>query len=379
MILNKRFPQVIDGNITYNTISRYFEIFDFNTEIPYWHIEVGDIHSLTDSVLDQIIPDSILKLLRAKTVTLVIVNAFEGMHNVLETVYENLVIKRNIPEDSIVFFSESFTIHDAVSKCQVKYNRGPIKVFIPLVSEFSTSQYLRNSKISNIKVDRKRFICLNRRWRPHRPTLVAMLYARGVLDEGYVSLISTEKENWGRTVDWIIDLNIKNDILVETLKESRDSILTLPNLTVDLNDLEDYSNIGGLKNYTYPFYNSTYFSLVTETYFYAESPDNGICITEKIFRPMCYHHPFIVLARPKFLETIRSLGYQTFNGIFDESYDLEEDDATRMLMIVNEIERLCRMPIEELESLISKCRPICEHNYKVLLSKASQPKKKLDI
>jgi hypothetical protein len=93
---------------------------------------------------------------------------------------------------------------------------------------------------------------------------------------------------------------------------------------------------------------------------------------------MCYKHPFIVLARPKFLETIRSLGYQTFDGIIDESYDHEEDNATRMLMVVNEIEKLCKMPIEDLQYKMEQCRLICEHNYNLLLSKKTQPKRKLD-
>lgn len=106
MILNKRFPQIQQGNISYNTISRYAEIVDFNTEIPYWYIEVGDIHSLTDSVIDSVIPDTIIKLLQMNKIKLAIINAFEGMHNIVPTIYENLIIRKKIPEDNILLFRD---------------------------------------------------------------------------------------------------------------------------------------------------------------------------------------------------------------------------------------------------------------------------------
>lgn len=374
MILNKRFPQIIQGNISYNTISRYAEIVDFNTEIPYWYIEVGDIHSLTYSIIDSVIPDTIIKLLQIDKIKLAIVNAFEGMHNIVPTIYENLVIGKKIPEDNILLFSESFSIGIAISNCAEKYNLKPIKSFLPMIAEYTTALHWKNN-ISDNTVDEKRFICLNRRWRPHRPTLVALLYAKGILNDGYVSLISTDTENWDRTLDWIISLN-NNQTVSDLLCNNRESILSLPNLTVDLDNVEDYNNIWGFRDYTNPFYQSTSFSVVTETYFYEK--ENGICITEKTFRPMCYHQPFIVLARPGHLDAIRSLGYKTFNDIFDESYDKEENDANRMLMVVNEIEKLCKMPIDQFRDKMNQCKDICEHNYKLLLSSLSKPKLKLD-
>jgi hypothetical protein len=44
----------------------------------------------------------------------------------------------------------------------------------------------------------KKFLNFNRRWRPHRPALVALLYATGILDKGYVSLAAS---------DWSLDWN----------------------------------------------------------------------------------------------------------------------------------------------------------------------------
>jgi hypothetical protein len=374
MILNPRFPQILQGNITYNTISRHTEIFDFTGSVPYWYIEVGDIHSLTDTILDEIIPNTILGLLQTKKIKLAIVNSFEGMHNIIEVIYENLILKRKIPEENVIVFSESFSIDNTIAKCASYYKLRPIKSYLPLMAEYSTAMHWKSTNKN--KVTQKKYICLNRRWRPHRPALIGLLGAKNLLDDGYVSLISTKNENWNNTIDWIIELNDSDVIVKSLLQDNKDKVRNLPNLVVDLEEVEDYNKIWGFRDYTEPFYSSTYFSVVTETYFY--DSENGICVTEKTFRPMCYKHPFIVLARPKFLETIRSLGYQTFDGIIDESYDQEEDNATRMLMVVNEIEKLCKMPIEDLQYKMEQCRLICEHNYNLLLSKKTQPKRKLD-
>lgn len=374
MLLNPKFPHVRQGIITYQSNSSHFDLFDFTDPVSYWYIEIADINSLTDTVIDEIIPTSTVKLLQTKKVKLVIANIFEGMHNIIEVIYKNLILKKTIPEENIIVFSESFSIDTTIDQWATHYKLQPIKSYLPLEAEYST---IRHWQLTNYtKVTQKKYICLNRRWRPHRPTLVGLLYAKNLLDEGYVSLIPIENKNWNSSIDYIIELNSSNSTVVSLLKNNRDKISNLPNLTVDLENVENYNKIWGFRDYIEPFYNSTYFSVVTETYFYES--ENGICLTEKIFRPMCYKQPFIVLARPKFLKTIRSLGYQTFNGIIDESYDTVEDNATRLLMVVNEIEKLCKMPLEDLEYKMEQCRLICEHNYNLLLFKKTQPKKKLD-
>jgi len=63
------------------------------------------------------------------------------------------------------------------------------------------------------------------------------------------------------------------------------------------------------------------------------------------------------------------LGYKTFHPYIDESYDLETDDNKRMMMIVNEIERLSNFSDDELRSFIENINPICDHNFNVLNEK----------
>jgi hypothetical protein len=71
---------------------------------------------------------------------------------------------------------------------------------------------------------------------------------------------------------------------------------------------------------------------------------------------------------PKSLELLQSMGFKTFDPYINESYDNEYDDNKRLLMIVDEIERICKMNNEELNITSIKIKDVCEHNQKLLLN-----------
>jgi hypothetical protein len=58
------------------------------------------------------------------------------------------------------------------------------------------------------------------------------------------------------------------------------------------------------------------------------------------------------------------MGFQTFDGIIDESYDEVENDWERYAQAMTQVERLCQMPQE---AILSAIRPIVEHNCKLML------------
>lgn len=69
-------------------------------------------------------------------------------------------------------------------------------------------------------------------------------------------------------------------------------------------------------------YESTFFSLVTETGNNITFANNSIChFTEKTFKPLLAEHPFIIQSGEGHLEFLRSLGLKTFDSIIDESYE----------------------------------------------------------
>ena len=99
------------------------------------------------------------------------------------------------------------------------------------------------------------------------------------------------------------------------------------------------------------WYDDTYFSLIAESKVVTLKE---IFITEKTFKPIAYQHPFLILSQPKVLDYLRSQGFETYNNIFDESYDDEYDLDKRLEKIINNIKEFNQIPYDAitLEKLI---------------------------
>jgi hypothetical protein len=63
------------------------------------------------------------------------------------------------------------------------------------------------------------------------------------------------------------------------------------------------------------------------------------------------------------LEYLREYGFQTFAGIFNESYDAETDDILRVEKVVQLLKELDSLSVQERQAIHRACLPIVEHNY----------------
>lgn len=81
------------------------------------------------------------------------------------------------------------------------------------------------------------------------------------------------------------------------------------------------------------WYNDTHYSLVVESW--QEGP---VFITEKTFKPIQFGHPFMILGVPGTLRLLKQYGFETFPGLFDETYDNEPDLEKRMQMLVRQVD-----------------------------------------
>ena len=64
------------------------------------------------------------------------------------------------------------------------------------------------------------------------------------------------------------------------------------------------------------------------------------------------------------MQHLKDMGFKSFSPYIDESYDTEEDCEKRMLMIVNEIKRLCNMNKEEIHEWYYSMQDILIYNWK---------------
>jgi hypothetical protein len=85
-------------------------------------------------------------------------------------------------------------------------------------------------------------------------------------------------------------------------------------------------------------------------------------LTEKTFKPIAMGMPFVLVGTKGSLEYLRSYGFRTFEGIWDESYDLEEDDV-RIQRIASLLRSLDELSTEGKQELFDQCQEIIEHNW----------------
>lgn len=118
-------------------------------------------------------------------------------------------------------------------------------------------------------------------------------------------------------------------------------------------NLSQFADIG--------IYNQTAYSVVHET-----NVDNSFTwFTEKIAKPLLSRRLFLVLSNQYYLRDLRELGFRTFNGIVDESYDVEPDLNLRYDMVVEQMNFLIQ---QDQRQILEQIKPIVEHNYNLAQS-----------
>ena len=324
-------------------------------------------------LLKDAIPKSIIEKIKEKRVTLILSNCHEAFHHVVEGIYEHAILGLGIPPSQIVLYSESVDIRQEVEIVANRLNLEQIRCeWMRIFEHALQQQVIHNDEYKNpITLERKdytrKFLNFNRRWRPHRPAFVAFLACHNLLGQGYVSLaLSDDNTNWNEAWYDVVAIHKKSLHELELLLSNKDKILNLPPLYLDRTDLE--RNHVTLLPSTKQLYRNTYFSVVSETNYY-EYLGVGRFLSEKVFKPIAQQHPFIILGRPGSLEALRSIGYKTFNGLIDESYDQEIDDIKRMGMVIKEVNRLCELDNRSLTIFLTEAKKICIDNYNTLLNK----------
>lgn len=108
-------------------------------------------------------------------------------------------------------------------------------------------------------------------------------------------------------------------------------------------------------------FNNSAYSIIAETNYF----NNFNFITEKTAKPLLAKRLFVVIAGQYFLRTLKEFGFKTFDGIIDESYDLEPTKGKRWQMAWDQIDWLCEQ--NQLE-IYDKIKDITEHNFNIMMS-----------
>ena len=86
-------------------------------------------------------------------------------------------------------------------------------------------------------------------------------------------------------------------------------------------------------------------------------------ITEKTFKAIALEMPFVLVAPGGSLEYMKRYGFQTFDSVFDESYDTESNDLLRVEQVAKLLKDLDNLTEKERQQIHRACLPMVEHNY----------------
>lgn len=221
-------------------------------------------------------------------------------------------------------------------------------------------------KISDLKNKRnKYFVCPNRNSnKEHRFNLACFFETKNLWNKIYCSFL----QKWDERTNIIDSLstNFKNDLKNGMLGLIKKLPIEMDTQNLDKNEKQSFESMRAFKK---EIYTDCYIHIITETNF-----KNDIFPTEKIINPMVVLQPFILFGAPGYLKYIQSLGFKTFDGFIDESYDNEYDDAKRFEMLCNEIYRISNLSLEEIHNWYhSILEPILEYNRNHAIEFAKRP------
>lgn len=215
-----------------------------------------------------------------------------------------------------------------------------------------------------IKPKEKLFVCFNKLHRKHRLQLLAEAIRNNWLDKSYYSFEGAYP-NWYKRLEML-------PIEGEDLK----TVLSIQDkFPIRLNINENRTNPVNLEEDDLKYHENSYFSIVTETIMGPFDPKDRLLnymdtlfLSEKIYKPFAFRHPFIAFAWPGTLKALRERGYKTFHPYIDESYDDEPDYKKRFDMLIKEIKRLEQFTTEQWIEWQTNIKPIVDHNAKYLLN-----------
>lgn len=311
-------------------------------------------------------------------------NLFEGnITPMLSIIYKAIEIG-NIDSTKCNYFSGAMNSNELHESFCISNNiQNRINVYSCNTWEYSL---MKNSVIRDreyvIANKEKIFLCFNRILRPHRLSLVSLFHEKKLLDKSYYSFFNDATYN-GSQANLSYEMQIikrhVSDELYNRISNSYESLSTSLPLKLNIDWTE---NANYVKADDEGLFSNSYFSLVTETYFYPfyhfnlhpDFPKNlidgeSIFFTEKIFKPIIMRHPFILASRPGSLKMLRKIGYKTFSPLIDESYDSIENNGERLEKIVNEVERLSKFTDAQWIEWQSQIKEIVDYNHSVLINR----------
>lgn len=304
-------------------------------------------------------------------------------------------LQRDPTSKILMFYGDEYynflDVEDWISTLK-KYNINPQQVYLLCVDEnwvaWTKSQFARNEYngvniqsynllMSRVELQKeksivKRFSALSRNYSKWRLRFYTELFNKNLLIDNFNYTFNNVNPYGKLTVHSIdtvkkdlVDLDFELTPSLTSWAEGMPYTLTNDDihqkLAVDAFHMIQTAGINVIvESHFDPFWNFAGHRYIHPQEFSPSFP------TEKTYKPIACHRPFMIFSTPWFLKEFKNLGYKTFHPYIDESYDNIQDDIERLHAIVKEVERLCNLSDADFINLMENCRKITEHNFKTM-------------
>ena len=302
------------------------------------------------------IDKSKVELINQGKMKLLLVSDGEALQKMTLEWVIDLIKKFNINSKQVIFMSYELR-SDETYKLLLdefpKFREYPLSVI-----GMDTYCFEPHSNYGNLPLPTKdkkpyKYVCYNANGKEYRQFLVTELFRRGLDKYGLISLLyrygSPNQILDNFTEDLGFDITKGYGKLVDEYakKEMVKIVPLVLDQTMEEVDRNDRPvSLNHIKD--------SYFNIITESYIYNKSlPQSHKTIfemSEKTYKALICQ-PFIHLGSYGVLKYMKSMGYQTFPELFDESYDDIINHTDRLLAVVESIEKVCKMDESEFHNI----------------------------
>lgn len=332
---------------------KHIDIFNYCKSLTdCFVVNEWEVHENFDQIKPRLTPDSSICM---------IVEATDAVHPYHDQYTENLnyLINffKNSPQSRLIYYSVNlYTEFDNIQNITYRW-----------IPEYHAYYYpiYQNVKINTFPVTKK-FLCLNKRVDEVRWMLYKKFYTDDLLDQSLFSFLGQDNYGVQENIDSVA--NAEKLFQVATAYPEIARLKTPPELFRKLPDDQLFTkNTDGQPLDIDPswvgndhFYHSTFCSIISETSASSNRPN----FSEKIFRSIMYGHPFVLIGAPHSLSMLRDLGFDTYDDIFDTSYDTVLVRDHRIIKVFEVIDQISQLSLDDLNRLNSQLLPRRLHNIK---------------
>lgn len=356
----------------------------------FYFIPVPNGNDFPAHVLLGLIPTATRDKLKAGRTPILISMALEywPVHNLLSDVFLSFTgIKSQLgaiglSDNKVLLLTLSKLLPEMLEDIEATVNYQITCKYVPLIVEWmrhglednGVKQQTLKEAINPSKP--KLFLNLNNQPRLSRTIFVNTAAMLGTLEQGIVSFVppdgipSLESGTSWDLADQLAEMaQLEDSTRLPEFLNQHGRIDKRLKLDYDINAVPNYQKTAGLNwIMNTAHYTQTHFSVVSETYGRnggVEGVDNPM-ITEKTLKSIAMRHPFMVMGEQYSLRLLRSMGFLTYEELFDESYDEMPNVIDRAVKICHNI----RSIHYDRHSFAKRVKAVAwkiEHNYQHLM------------